>query len=99
MLTLIDNSQDLNDNMDQLLASMTSLKFEYIDLGKMNTGLKEENEFLQKKVQQLDSCTLSLKIEFLKLSVIDKEKGNISDDQIKCEHDFKTYKNELFSKK
>ena len=61
MITLIDNFQDLNENRDQLLSSLTSLKFEYIDLEKINSGLKEENQFLKEQVQQFDSCTLALK--------------------------------------
>lgn len=40
MLTLVDNVQDLNKNRDQVLDYLTNLKFEYINLKKINTGLK-----------------------------------------------------------
>ncbi|KAG5586337.1 hypothetical protein H5410_046771 [Solanum commersonii] len=69
ILTLIDNVQELDENKDQLLASLISLKFEYTDLEKINSDLKKENQFLKKQVQQLNSYTLALKFEILKQSV------------------------------
>ena len=74
MLTLINIIQELNCDQNQLVASMTSMKFEYIDIVKLNTELKEKNKDLLEKTHQLDSCNLSLKTEILKLSVLAKEK-------------------------
>jgi len=92
ILTLIDNFQELNENRDQLLTSLTSLKFEYIDLEKINSDLKKENQFLKEQVQQLDSCTLALKSEILKQSVTGNGKEKISGDQIRCDQDLKRLK-------
>ena len=69
MITLIDNFQDLNENRDQLLSSLTNLKFKYIDLENINSCMKKENQFLKEQVQQLDSYTLARKSEILKQSV------------------------------
>ena len=42
LLTSIDTIQELVKTKNQLLASMTILKFEYIDLEKVNSDLKKE---------------------------------------------------------
>ena len=99
ILTLIDNVQELDENKDQLLASLASLKFEYIDLEKINSDLKKENQFLKEQVQQLDSCTLALKSEILKQSVTRNGKGKNSGDQIRCDQDLKRLKDEMFSER
>ena len=74
MLTLINTKQKLNHYKNQFVASMTSLKFEYIDLVKLNTELYKKNKDLLEKTHQLDSCNLFLISENLKLSVIAKDK-------------------------
>ena len=50
----MDNLQELNENRDQLLTSLTRLKFEYIDLKKVNSDLKKENQLIKEHVQQLE---------------------------------------------
>ena len=77
LLTSIDTIQELFNTKNQLLASMTSLKFEYIDVEKVNSDLKKENQLLKEQVEQLDSCTLSLKSELLKRSIIGDEKEKL----------------------
>ncbi|KAG5587274.1 hypothetical protein H5410_047708 [Solanum commersonii] len=99
VLTLIDNFQELNENRDQLLTSLTSLKVEYIDLEKINSDLKKENQFLKEQVQQLDSCTLTLKSKILKQNVTENGKEKTSGDQIKCDQDLMRLKNELSSER
>ena len=42
LLNSIDTIQELVKTKNQLLASMTSLKFEYIDLEKVNSDLKKK---------------------------------------------------------
>ena len=99
MLTLTDTISELNNNKNDLLASMISLKFEYIDLEKINTSLKEENQLLKEKVNQLETSNLSLKTEFLELSVIGKGKGKVNDDQTSHEEHLNRIKSELFREK
>ena len=60
LLTSKDTIQELVKTKNLLFTSMTSLKFEYIDLEKVNSDLKKENQLLKEQVEQLDSCTLSL---------------------------------------
>ncbi|KAG5620342.1 hypothetical protein H5410_005560 [Solanum commersonii] len=77
---------------NEIRASLTSLKFEYIDLEKLNANLKEKNKLLSQKVQQLESWNLSNKIEILKLKETGKEKIC---DKSKDDHEVKRLKNEL----
>ena len=58
LLTSIDTIQELVKTKNQLLASMTSLKFEYINLDKLNSELQE-------KAKQFKTCNLALKSEAL----------------------------------
>ncbi|XP_015158246.1 uncharacterized protein [Solanum tuberosum] len=84
MRTLMDTIQEQIRNKNQLLASMTSLKFEYIDLEKLNTELQEKTKLWLMKNQKLESFDLALKTENIKLKVIGKEKAC---DQPKYEHE------------
>ena len=99
LLTSIDTIQELVKTKNQLLASMTSLKFEYINLEEVSSDLKKENQLLKEQVQQLDSCTLALKSEILKQSVTGNEKEKISCDQIRCDKDLMRLNNELSSER
>jgi len=96
MLTSIDTIQELVKTKNQILATLTSLKFEYIDLEKLNVDLKEKNKFLSLKVQQLESWNMPNKTEILKLKETGKEKIC---DKSKDELEIKRLKNELCSEK
>jgi len=71
---------------------MTSLKFEYIDLEKLNSELQEKTKQLLQKTQQLETCNLALKSENIKLKILGKEKVC---DQPKHEHEVNKLKNDL----
>ena len=79
MLASIVTIQKLVNTKSQLLASLSSLKFEHIDLNK--------NKYdLQSKINQLESHNLELRTENLKLKVLGKEKGGeLSDQKIKVD--------------
>ena len=68
LLASIDTIQELVNTKSQLLASLSSLKFEHIDLNK-------NKHDLQGKIKQLESHNLELRTENLKLKVLGKEKG------------------------
>ncbi|XP_049391443.1 uncharacterized protein LOC125855783 [Solanum stenotomum] len=63
-----EEKEELVKTKNQIFASLTSLKFEYIDLEKLNAELKEKNKLLSQKVKQLESCNMSNKTEILKLT-------------------------------
>ena len=69
LLASIDTIQELVNTKSQLLASLSSLKFEHIDLNK-------NKHDLQGKIKQLESHNLKLRTENLKLKVLGKEKGS-----------------------
>ena len=74
MLASIDTIQELVNTKSKLLASLSSLKFEHIDLNK-------NKHDLQGKIKQLESHNLELRTENLKLKVLGKEKGSELPDQ------------------
>ena len=74
LLASIDTIQELVNTKSQLLASLSSLKFEHIDLNK-------NKHDLQGKIKQLESHNLELRTENLKLKVLGKEKGRELPDQ------------------
>ena len=74
LLASIDTIQELVNTKSQLLASLSSLKFEHIDLNK-------NKHDLQGKIKQLESHNLELRTENLKLKVLGKEKGSEPPDQ------------------
>ena len=74
MLASIDTIQELVNTKSQLLASLSNLKFEHIDLNK-------NKHDLQGKIKQLESHNLELRTENLKLKVLGKEKGSELPDQ------------------
>ena len=74
LLASIDTIQELVNTKSQLLASLSSLKFEHIDLNK-------NKHDLQGKIKQLESHNLELRTENLQLKVLGKEKGSELPDQ------------------
>ena len=74
LLASIDTIQELVNTKSQLLASLSNLKFEHIDLNK-------NKHDLQGKIKQLESHNLELRTENLKLKVLGKEKGGELPDQ------------------
>ena len=69
LLASIDTIQELVNTKSQLLASLSNLKFEHIDLNK-------NKHDLQGKIKQLESHNLELRTENLQLKVLGKEKGS-----------------------
>ena len=96
---LIDDFQELTCERDQLLNAFSDQKFECMDLKSCKTVIDKENSSLKKQVDKLDSLNLNLKSEILKLSIIEKGKGVISEDQKKIESDFKECKIDFFCEK
>ena len=82
MLIFINTIPELNRDKNHLVASMTNLNYENIDLVKLNSEIKEK-KYVIEKTHQLDSCNLSLKSENLKLSVIAKEKDKECDQPLR----------------
>lgn len=75
-----------------MLASITSLLFEYIDVEKLKSELQEKTKQLLQKLQPLETCNLALKYENIKIKILGREKAC---DQPKNEHKVNKLKNDL----
>ena len=79
MLASIDKIQELVNTKSQLLASLSSLKFEHIDLNKNKLDLQE-------KIKQLETQNLELRTKNSKLKVLGKGKeGELPDQKLEVD--------------
>ena len=86
LLASIDKIQELVNTKSQLLASLSSVKFEHIDLNKNKLDLQE-------KIKQLETQNLELRTKNSKLKVLGKEKeGELPDQKLEVDKLKKTLK-------
>ena len=79
LLASIDKSQELVNTKSQLLASLSSLKFEHIDLNKNKLDLQD-------KIKQLETQNLELRTKNSKLKVLGKGKeGELPDQKLEVD--------------
>ena len=92
LLASIDTIQELVNTKSQLLASLSSLKFEHIDLNKNKLDLQD-------KIKQLETQNLELRTKNSKLKVLGKGKeGELPDQKLevdKLKKNFKARKGKL----
>lgn len=99
MSALVNEFQEVTSKKDELFNSLTSLKFDLIDMKTCKNTVAKENNTLMEQVSQLGSSNLILKSEILKLTLSEKRKRMKNVEQEKIEVEFTRVKQECNDEK